>query len=192
MPDPVDQPAIAENVLIAPDATVSGMVTIGAGSRILPGARIVAEPGGTLTIGRNVIVMENAVIRATARHATLIGDHCLFGPHSHTVGAMIADQAFVATGAAIFHGADIGAGAEIRVNAIVHLRTRLAPDATVPIGWVAVGDPARILPPDRHDDIWALQEPLDFPGFVYGVDRKTPHMMREITQRLSERLAAPK
>ena len=41
----------------------------------------------------------------------------------------------------------------------------------MPIGWVAVGDPAKILPPDRHDEIWAAQKPLDFPKTVFGVDR---------------------
>ncbi|MGH3430911.1 MAG: hypothetical protein ACRDQZ_25635, partial [Mycobacteriales bacterium] len=47
----------------------------------------------------------------------------------------------------------------------------LEPGATVPLGWIAVGDPAQILPPDRHDDIWAVQKPLDFPRFVFGVER---------------------
>jgi hypothetical protein len=30
----------------------------------------------------------------------------------------------------------------VRINGIVHLKTRLPADAVVPIGWVAVGDPA--------------------------------------------------
>jgi hypothetical protein len=59
---------------------------------------------------------------------------------------------------------------------------------SVPIGWIAVGDPAKILPPNRHEAIWALQEPLNFPGFVYGFDRDIPHLMRAVTARLSERL----
>jgi len=41
----------------------------------------------------------------------------------------------------------------------------------VPIGWVAVGDPAHILPPDQHDAIWAIQKPLDFPATAYGLSR---------------------
>jgi len=76
----------------------------------------------------------------------------------------------------------------VRVHAVVHLRTRIDPGGMVPIGWVAVGDPARILPPDRHDEIWAVQAPLDFPQWVYGVDRGTPGLMREVTRRMSEAL----
>ncbi|MFJ2821893.1 hypothetical protein ACIO7M_12350 [Streptomyces toxytricini] len=52
-----------------------------------------------------------------------------------------------------------------------HLRTVLPADSMVPIGWVAVGDPVRILPPEDHDGIWAVQKNLDFPGYVFGLDR---------------------
>jgi hypothetical protein len=62
----------------------------------------------------------------------------------------------------------------------------LEPGSTVPIGWVAVGDPAQILSPDQHEAIWEIQKTLDFPGFVYGVDRTAPDVMKTITSRLSE------
>lgn len=182
------RPHVDPDAWVAPDATVSGDVTIGAGCRIMHGARIVAEGGGSIRIGRLCIVLENAVVRATTSHPCAIGDHCLVGPNSHVVGATIGDEVFIATGAAVFHGAVIGPGAEVRINGTVHLRSRLDANATVPIGWVAVGDPAEILPPDRHEAIWALQKPLDFPGFVYGFDRNTPGLMRAITARLSDRL----
>ena len=83
----------------------------------------------------------------------------------------VGDAVFLATGTTVFNGATLGTGAEVRVNGVVHLRTRLEPGAVVPIGWVAVGDPASILAPDRHEEIWALQEPLDFPGEVFGLER---------------------
>jgi hypothetical protein len=56
---------------------------------------------------------------------------------------------------------------------VVQVNTVLEPGSTVPIGWIAVGDPARILPPDRHEDIWAIQRELDFPSTVYGIPRGT-------------------
>ena len=61
--------------------------------------------------------------------------------------------------------------AEVRVNGIVHLRTVLAEGATVPLGWITVGDPAEILPPQEHERIWAIQKSLDFPRYVFGVER---------------------
>jgi carbonic anhydrase/acetyltransferase-like protein (isoleucine patch superfamily) len=183
-------PEIAASAWVAPDATVCGDVIVGPGTRILYGARLIGEGGGRIRIGANCIIMENAVIRGSHRHPCTIGDHCLIGPNAHVAGAVLEDQVFVATGAAIFHGAHLGQGAEVRVHATVHLRTRLEPGATVPIGWVAVGDPASILPPDQHDRIWALQEPLSFPESVYGLNRSTPDLMIEITRSLSETLGS--
>jgi carbonic anhydrase/acetyltransferase-like protein (isoleucine patch superfamily) len=181
-------PQIDPAAWIAPDATVCGDVTVGPGARIMHGARVIGEVGGSIRIGRHCIVMENAVIRASSCHRCTIGDHCLIGPNTHVAGATIENEVFVATAAAIFHGAHLGRGTEVRVHAVVHLRTRLEPGSTVPIGWVAVGDPARILPPDRHDEIWTVQEPLNFPEWVYGYDRTTPDLMQHITERLSHRL----
>jgi carbonic anhydrase/acetyltransferase-like protein (isoleucine patch superfamily) len=184
------RPEIDTTASIAPDATVCGNVQIGPGARVLYGARIIGENGGTIKIGRDCIIMENAVVRATGRHSCSIGDNCLIGPHAHVVGATLEREVFIATAAVIFHGALLGHGTEVRPHATVHLRTNLPPGSTVPIGWVAVGDPAHILPPDRHDDIWAVQKPLNFPEWVYGYARETPDLMRNITRSLSEALAS--
>jgi carbonic anhydrase/acetyltransferase-like protein (isoleucine patch superfamily) len=181
------KPSIDPTAYVAPTATVCGDVTIGAHCRIMFGACLVAE-GGSIEIGTHGIILENAVIRSTSRHSTRIGDHCLIGPNAHVAGCTLKNEVFVATGAAIFHGAILEARGEVRVNAVVHLKTRLPEDATVPIGWIAVGDPASILPPDQHDAIWKIQEPLNFPLVVYGYDRSAANMIR-ITERMSEFLA---
>ena len=92
-------------------------------------------------------------------------------------------------GTRVFNGARIGERSEVRIGAIVHLRTVLPPESVVPIGWVAVGDPAQMLSPDRHEEIWALQKDLDFPGYVFGLDRETPDLMIQLTERYGAALA---
>ena len=183
------RPAVHLTSSVAVDATVCGDVTIGPNTRVLYGARIIGENGGRITIGSDCIVMENAVIRGTPRHTCTIGNFCLIGPNAHVAGAVLEDEVFVATSAAIFHGARLGQGAEVRPHATVHLRTYLPAGVMVPIGWVAVGDPVHILPPDRHEEIWEVQKPLNFPDWVYGVPRDTPHRMQQVTRSLSESLA---
>ena len=177
-------PSIHPDAWIAPDATICGNVTIEKGSRVLYGARVIAE-AGHITIGPSTIVMENAVVRSTATHNTQLGANCLVGPNSHLVGCHLEEQVFVATGCAIFHGATIGAQSEIRIHAVVHVKSRLPQQTTVPIAWVAVGDPARLFPPTKHDDIWAVQEPLNFPLEAYGLDRADADMVA-ITQQYSQ------
>jgi carbonic anhydrase/acetyltransferase-like protein (isoleucine patch superfamily) len=78
---------------------------------------------------------------------------------------------FLATGVSVFPGATIGARIEVRVNGVVHVNSRLPDDVTVPIGWIAVGNPAQVFPPVEHDELWAIQRELDFPKILYGVER---------------------
>ena len=181
-------PVIDPGAFVAPNAVICGDVTVGPGVRIMFGAQVIAE-SGSITIGRECIVMENAVLRSSAAHHLTIGANCLVGPHAHVVGSTIEDQVFLATGSAVFHGSHIGTGAEVRINGVVHLKTRIAPGTTVPIGWVAVGDPAQIFPASEHEAIWKVQEPLNFPLAVYGLDRSDADMTK-ITQRLSQGLAS--
>ena len=122
------------------------------------------------------------MLRGRARHPLVVGDDVLIGPHAHLNGTRVGDGCFVATGAALFPGSVLGPGSEVRIHGVVHVNTVLAAGSTVPIGWVAVGDPARIYPPGQHEQIWAVQEGLDFPGTVYGVSRETPAQARMARQ----------
>jgi carbonic anhydrase/acetyltransferase-like protein (isoleucine patch superfamily) len=185
-------PRIHESAYIAPNATICGDVTIGENSRVLFGAVLTAE-GGPVEIGDECVIMENAVIRGTPRHPARLGDHVLVGPRSYLTGCVVEDNTFLATGSTVFNGAHLGSGAEVRINGVVHLKTVLPEGATVPIGWIAVGDPAEILPPEAHERTWALQEPLDFPGTVFGVERAAaetmmPEMLHRYTRALGSHL----
>jgi len=184
------RPRVHPSAYVAPTATICGDVTIGEDSRVLFGAVISAD-GGPVRIGARCIVMENAVIRGTPRHPTRLGNHVLVGPRAYLTGCTVEDDVFLATGVAIFNGARISVRAEVRINGVVHLNTALPPDATVPIGWVAVGDPAEILPPGEHERIWAIQEPLDFPQTVFGLERAPAGetIMPEMTRRYARALA---
>ncbi|MDA4893985.1 gamma carbonic anhydrase family protein [Microbacterium resistens] len=182
------RPRIHDTAVVAPTAVVSGDVEIGPHCQVLHGAVITAE-GGPIRLGEHVIVMENALIRATAADAVHVGDHSLLGTLSSVAGADIGEEVFLASGARVFNGARIGRRSEVRVNAIVHRRSVLPEGTVVPIGWVAVGDPARLLSPDRHEEIAEAQPELDFPGYVFGVDRDTPDLMVQLTERYASSLA---
>ena len=171
---------VPESAYVAPSAVLCGGVVLGERARVLHGAVLSAEDG-EVRLGANAVVMENALVRGRAGHPALIGDAVLIGPHAHVNGAVLEDEVFVATGASLFPGSVAGVRAELRINSVLHVGSRLEPGAVLPIGWIAAGDPARLFPPDRHDELWEVQRALDFPGTVYGVARDTP--MREIMAR---------
>ena len=164
------RPRVSESAYVAPTAVLCGDVTIGDESRVLFGAVLTAE-GGAIEVGARCIVMEQALLRGRAGHAARLGDHVLVGPHAHINGAVIERDVSLATGVSVFPGARIGAGSEVRINAVVHVNSSLPEHTTVPIGWIAVGDPAQLFPPQAHEELWRVQEQLDFPGTVFGIDR---------------------
>jgi carbonic anhydrase/acetyltransferase-like protein (isoleucine patch superfamily) len=181
------RPVVPESAYVAPSAVLCGAVVLGEGSRVMHGAVLTAEDG-EVQVGSNCVVMENALVRGRARHPTLIGDAVLIGPHAHVNGATVEDEVFIATGAALFPGSVAGAGAELRINSVLHINSHLDAGAVLPIGWIAAGNPAQLFSPDRHDELWQVQQELDFPATVYGVPRGTP--LREIMARQSQYFGA--
>lgn len=179
-------PRVHETAYIAPNAVLSGDVRIGAGVCILFGA-VVSSEGGPVFVGENSIVMEHAVLRGTPRHRLTVGPRNLIGPHAYLSGCETAADVFVAAGVKVYNGALICARSEVRINGVVHINTVLPADSTVPIGWVAVGNPVRILSHTEHEEIWSIQKELDFPSTVFGLTRARPGetIMPELTARYS-------
>lgn len=177
------RPVVPESAYVAPSAVLCGAVVLGERARVLHGAVLTAEDGDVRT-GDDVVIMENALVRGRAGHPAVLGGAVLIGPHAHINGATVEDEVFAATGVSMFPGAVAGARSELRINSVLHVNSRLAPDTVVPIGWIAAGDPAELFSPDRHADLWEVQRRLDFPGTVYGTSRGTP--MRALMRRQAE------
>lgn len=165
-----NSPQVDPDAYVAPTAVLSGEVRIGSGSCVLPGA-VVSADGGPVVIGANCVIMEHAVLRGTPRHPLTIGDHVLVGPHSHLAGCTVDDEVFIATGAMIFNGARMGRASSVALGGAVHIGCVVPPQARIPIGWVAVGDPARMYPPGQPGDIRrGIEEVGGFLPFVFGTD----------------------
>jgi carbonic anhydrase/acetyltransferase-like protein (isoleucine patch superfamily) len=162
-------PDVHPSAWVAPTAVICD-VRLGADVRVLWNAVISAEDG-RVEIGARCVVMEHALVRGRSAHPVVIEDDVLIGPQAHVNGATIGREAFVATGAALFPGSRVGARAEVRINGVVHVNSTVPDGGLVPIGWVAVGD--QVLAPDRHDEIWDVQE-----GLVYGQERGEDLMAR--------------
>jgi carbonic anhydrase/acetyltransferase-like protein (isoleucine patch superfamily) len=164
-------PSVHPEAYVAPTAVLSGEVRVGSGSCIMHGAVVAAE-GGPVEIGANCVIMENAVLRGTPQYPLIMGDHVLAGPHSHLTGCGIADEVFIATAARVFNGAQMGRASSVALGGTVHIGCVVPPLARIPIGWVAVGEPARMYPPGEAEEIRAGIAEISggFLPFVFGID----------------------
>jgi carbonic anhydrase/acetyltransferase-like protein (isoleucine patch superfamily) len=163
-------PSVDPEAYVAPTAVLSGQVRVGPGSCVLHGAVLSAD-GGPVDIGANCVIMEHAVLRGTPRHRLTIGDHMLAGPHCYLTGCTVGDEVFIATGAMVFNGAQMGQASSVALGGAVHIGCVVPPQTRIPIGWVAVGDPARLYPPGEAENIRAgLEEAGGFLPLVFGTD----------------------
>ena len=112
---------------VAPSATVQGDVVLKPGSTVWYGA-VLRGDDGTLTIGKNSNVQDNAVLhtgpgldvtvgRGTSVghgavvHGCTVGDGCLIGMHATILnGAVIGDGCLIAAGALVPENMQVPAG----------------------------------------------------------------------------------
>jgi carbonic anhydrase/acetyltransferase-like protein (isoleucine patch superfamily) len=184
-------PSVDPAAYIAQSAVLSGDVRVGPGSCVLHGSVLTGD-GGPVRVGANCVIMEQAVLRGTPAHPLLVGDHVLIGPHAYLTGCDIGDEVFIATGAMIFNGARMGRASSVALGGGVHIGCVVPPQTAIPIGWVAVGDPARMYPPGEVEQIrGGLAEAGGFLPFVFGTDRAADRgeQMRTALGRYSRALA---
>jgi carbonic anhydrase/acetyltransferase-like protein (isoleucine patch superfamily) len=165
-------PSVDPTAFVAPTATLVGDVHIGPRARVLYGAVLDAE-GSRIRVGEACVIAENAVLRATAvadiNRPVHLGDHVFVGPHVTLLGCTLDRCVYVGTGATVLHGATVASGAVIAVGALVHARTEVESQAFVPPHTLAVGAPARILSPDRTEEVAAAIRQVSFASAAFGV-----------------------
>jgi carbonic anhydrase/acetyltransferase-like protein (isoleucine patch superfamily) len=183
------RPVVHDSAWVASNAVLSGDVTIGPNARVLYGAVLTAE-SGSIRVGAHSLIMEQAVLRASRRFPTLIGDHVLIGPHAHLAGCLVEDEVFIATGSSIFNGATLERTSTVRINGIVHINSRLPEGVDMPIGWIAVGDPAQILPPEKWEIIGPELRKANFSKTVFGLDASGTRsgIMKAMTTKYADAL----
>lgn len=163
------KPKVDPDAYVAPNAVVSGDVTIEEGCSILFGAVVVSE-GAPVAIGANTVVMENAVLRASGGSVTqfplTIGESCIIGPSAYVAGATVEPGCFIASGARVFNGAVLEEGSTVALGAIVQIDTRVPAGVRVPMQHIAFGDPAAIYPPREAEKV---HEQLRFAERVFNV-----------------------
>ena len=168
------RPRVDPTAWVAPTAVLSGDVTVGPGSRVLHGAVLTAEFGAELVLGAGCVVMEQAVLRASGRFPLHVGDRVLVGPHAYLTGCTVGSGSFLATGSMLFNGASLGPGCRVSLQGVVHVGCELPAGTHVPIAYIAVGRPARILPPDdspsAHDALAGVDG--GFFNYVFGVEQR--------------------
>ena len=123
---------------VAPNATVLGDVILEAGSSVWYGA-VLRGDDGTLTLGENTNVQDNAVLHCDPGGAVSLGKNVTVGHSALVHGCTVGDGSLIGMHATLLNHCVIGKNCIIGAGALV-------PEGMViPDGSVAVGVPARVI-----------------------------------------------
>lgn len=103
---------------VAPNATISGNVSVGLDSSVWYGTTIRGDLG-KIIIGRESIIQDLAQIIPNKNEGVTIGEKVYIGPNAHIESCTIENGAFIGMGATIRKGAVIKANAVIAAGAVI-------------------------------------------------------------------------
>ena len=131
---------------VAPNATVQGDVILKPGSTVWYGA-VLRGDDGTLTLGENSNVQDNAVLHCDPGGQVVLGKNVTVGHSALVHGCTVGDNSLVGMHATILNHAVVGKNCIIGAGALV-------PEGMViPDNSVAVGVPARVIKTIRDDQL---------------------------------------
>jgi carbonic anhydrase/acetyltransferase-like protein (isoleucine patch superfamily) len=131
-------PDIADEVFLAPNATVAGRVTLARGVSVWFGSVLRSEKA-TISVGADTNLQDLTIVHTDAEAPVVVGERVTVGHRVVLHGCTVGDDALIGMGAVVMNGARIGVGAVVGAGAVVTEGT------VVPDGGLAVGVPAKVL-----------------------------------------------
>jgi carbonic anhydrase/acetyltransferase-like protein (isoleucine patch superfamily) len=128
-------PSVAEDVFVAPTATVIGDVVLGAKASVWFGA-VLRGDFDRIVVGEGSCVQDNGVVHTAAGLPTIVGANVTVGHAAMLEGCVVEDGAVISMGAIVLQGARVGAGSLVAAGSVVR------EGQEIPAGVVAAGVPA--------------------------------------------------
>ncbi|HEY3993072.1 MAG TPA: gamma carbonic anhydrase family protein [Ktedonobacteraceae bacterium] len=147
-------PTVADDVFIAPGATVIGNVTIGEGASIWYNA-VVRGDSAPIVIGRRTNVQDNCTLHVDADAPLTIGEECTIGHNAVIHGATLGDHVLVGMSAVILSHAKVGSRSIVGACALVNEHKEMPEEV------LALGIPAKVIRPLKTAELEHLQESAD-------------------------------
>jgi carbonic anhydrase/acetyltransferase-like protein (isoleucine patch superfamily) len=139
-------PQLADDVWVAPNATVIGDVHLASGSSVWFGA-VLRGDVERLTIGRDTNIQDNAVLHSDPGAPLELGDRVTVGHMVTLHGCHVGDDCLVGIGAVVMNQARIGARSIVGAGALV------TEGKAFPEGSLIIGAPARLARPLSGEEL---------------------------------------
>lgn len=138
-------PTIHPSVFIADYTTITGDVTIGAGSSVWFNTIIRGDVAPTI-IGKNTNIQDLCMLHQSPENPLILEDDVTIGHQVTLHSCKVRKGALIGMGSIILDGAEIGEGAFIGAGSLV------PQGKIIPPGMLAFGRPAKVVRELRDDD----------------------------------------
>jgi len=163
-------PRIGSGCFVAPDAWITGDVTIGDGVTILFGV-VIRGDIQPISIGEGSNLQEHAVIHTSrGRGPCIIGQGVTVGHHAVLHGCKVSDYTIVGMSSTVLDDANIREHCIIGAHALVPMKME------IPTGSLALGVPAKVIRPLTDAEI---KETLDSAAAYRRVGLEYESVFRE-------------
>lgn len=131
-------PQLAEDVWVAPNASVVGQVSLATNVSIWFGVVIRCD-NEPITIGADTNIQDNSVLHSDPGMPLTIGAGVTVGHKAMLHGCTVGDNSLIGIGATVLNGAVIGK------NCIVGAHALITEGKTIPDNSLVVGSPGRVI-----------------------------------------------
>lgn len=132
------QPVTSGSLFIAPTATVTGDVVLGAHTSVFYGA-VLRGDINEIRVGEGTNIQDNAVVHLADDHGAHIGAWCTIGHCAIVHACTIGDECLIGMGSTVLDGAVIGSRTIVGANTLVPQRFECPP------GSLVYGSPAKVV-----------------------------------------------
>jgi carbonic anhydrase/acetyltransferase-like protein (isoleucine patch superfamily) len=129
---------LADDIFIAPNAEVTGDVTM-AGRSSVWFSSVLRANGAPIRLGVGADVQDNCLVESEPGHPAELGDYSSMGHGAALHGSIVEHHVLIAMNATVLPSCHIGTGSIIAANATVPRGTTIPPDSLV------VGNEGRIV-----------------------------------------------
>ena len=133
------RPTVDPAAVIADSAELTGDVTVGPGTVIGAGVRIIGDSHGPVCIGAGVQILENSVLHLLPDNTLVVEDDVIIGPGTMIHGCHIGAASVIEPGAIVCDWVELGERCLVTAGSVVPQRR------AHPAGSVIAGFPARVV-----------------------------------------------
>ncbi|MEU3331858.1 gamma carbonic anhydrase family protein [Glutamicibacter creatinolyticus] len=147
-------PKVAQNVFVAPTATLSGDVELGERASAFYGVSVRGD-SAPIRVGAGTNLQDNVVLHADAGFPCTVGQSVSVGHSAVVHGASVGDGCLVGMSATIMNGAVIGEQCLVAAGALVLEGTQVPPRSLV------AGVPAKVRRELTEEEVAGLSKNAD-------------------------------